>query len=878
MNIVDLFFYPGRNIYSHRPVMKMLLDLACRKSVRTDQVPGFSTQLLGMLPGLWNHHCSRRRPGGFVERLREGTYLGHVVEHVFLELQNMAEIGTDYGKTRMNSDGLVEIICEYRCRDAAKLLAASAVSVVSAALGGNALDLNGVLTEAKKAAANELPGPSTAAILSAARRNSIPVQLLEEGTSLYRLGTGKYQKRIMASISDETGCIATDIACSKPLTKKILAELGLPVPCGEVVRSSRDALVAAHKLGFPVAIKPDNGNQGKGVSLNIMTAVDVKKGFLQASAYSPSVIVEAYLPGRHYRLLVVDRKFVAAAERIPAHVVGDGYLTVEELIAKENRNPLRGEGHENVLTKICIDEITRDVLRKQDVSLTYIPGPEETVWLRDNANLSTGGIARDVTDEIHPRQAEMAVMAVKAVGLDIGGVDMIMQDIALPPEGQEGGIIEVNAAPGLRMHLHPTEGKKRDVAKKIVDMLFPPGTPSRVPLFSVTGTNGKTTTTRMLEYIMRQHGLVTGMCCTDGIYISGNQVQRGDMTGPGGARSVLANPDIEVAVLETARGGIIRRGLGYDRADVAIICNVRPDHLGQDGIETMDDLVHVKSLVAEAVYPSGTVVLNADELHVNDIAGRVWTDIIFISRQGENIRVRRHLGKGGRALFVRRGMILAAIGSRVTPVARVSDFACTFNGRAGHQVENILCALAACWGYGLLPQTAGRYLRNFGATVADNPGRANLYQTHGVHVLVDYGHNPDGIAKTGELANKLKKGRSICVVGVPGDRCDELVMMAGNAAGRAFDLLIIKEDRDLRGRAEGEVARLLLKGALAAGKEMDNIVVQADEQLAVKKAFSMAKPGDLVVIFYEKLEAVLPEICAGQNQESLPADAQKAVT
>ena len=873
MKIVELSFYPGRNIYSHRPVMKLLLDLESGKNLRSDLLPGFCSLMLKMLPGLAEHHCSRRRPGGFVERLHEGTYLGHVVEHVFLELQKMAGVGTDYGKTRMSSGNVVEIVCEYQSRNAAELLAEAAIGAVDAAINGKELNLSAVLSAAQKAAANELPGPSTAAVLSAARKMQIPIQRLEENGSLYRLGTGKYQRRIMASITECTGCIATEIACSKPLAKKLMTEMGLPVPTGEVVQSYQAALAAAGRMGFPVAIKPDNGNQGKGVSLNVNTPRDVKVAFLRAAKYSPSVLVEKCVPGRNYRLLVIDKKLVAAAERLPAHVVGNGVLTVRQLIEEENKNPQRGQGHENILTKISLDSLTHHVLRRQNISPDKIPEAGKVVWLRESANLSTGGIARDVTDNVHPLQAQLAEMAAKAVGLDTAGVDLIMQDIALPPADQTGCIIEVNASPGLRMHLHPTEGKKRNVGEKIVEMLFPNGTPARVPVFSVTGTNGKTTTTRMLEYVMRHQGLKTGMCCTDGVYLDGNQIKKGDMTGPGGARMVLANPDVEVAVLETARGGIIRRGLGYDRADVAIVCNVRADHLGQDGLETLDDLLHVKSLVAEAVYPSGTVILNADEPHVNDLACRVWAAVILISTQGQNITVRRHLGKGGRAVFIRRGMILAAQGSRVTPVGRVRDYACTFGGRATHQSENILCALAGCWAYGIGPRTAGQILSRFGASFADNPGRANLYQVNGISVLVDYGHNPDGISKIGELARKLKAKRILGVVGVPGDRNDDLVMTSGKAAGRAFDALVIKEDQDLRGRAAGDVAGLLVKGALAAGRSREDIVVQADENQAIQNAFAMATPGDLIVIFYEKLEAVLTQICENQGSERPIVDA-----
>ncbi|EEG76609.1 cyanophycin synthetase [Dethiobacter alkaliphilus] len=860
MRIRELSFFCGRNIYSHRPVMKMILDLTERRLFRTDNDPEFARRLRDMLPGLADHHCSRGVPGGFLERMAEGTYLGHVVEHVFLELQNMAGVGTKYGKTINTPDGLTEVICEYRCRPAAELLAKAAVAAVLAALEGSSADVGHWLAEAKKAVDRHMPGPSTAAILAAAKKRHIPIQPLAEENSLYRLGTGKYQKRIMASITEHTSCVAVDIAGSKPLTNDLLRNEGLPVPASEVVYTLADAQAAAERIGYPVVIKPDNGNQGKGVSMNLLTAEEVANAFQAAAVCSKAVMVESYLKGRHYRLLVVNGSMLAAAERIPAHVTGDGLSTIHQLIAQANKDPLRGEGHEKPLTKIVLDQIALRVLEKQGFSPQDVPAAGLQILLRENANLSTGGTAVDVTDEVHPLQEALAVSAVQAVGLDIAGVDVVMEDITSSPESQSGGIIEVNAAPGLRMHLHPSRGKSRDVGKAIVDMLFPPGSPVRVPVFSVTGTNGKTTTARMLEFVMRRHGLYTGICCTDGIYFNGQQVKKGDLTGPLSARTVLAHPDIEVAVLETARGGLIRRGLGYDRADVAVITNIRADHLGQDGIETLDDLAHVKSLVAEAVYPAGCVVLNADEPHVNELAARVWAEVIYVSMQSDNIVVRHHLGKGGRAVFVRRGLVLAAHGSGVVPVGRVRSFVVTHGGRALHQVENLLGALAACWGFGLSPRQAAAYLRTFAAQPGDNPGRCNLYQVGDIRVLVDYGHNADGIEKTGLLAKKLGAERLIGVVGVPGDRSDELVMQAGQAAAGFFDLLVIKEDHDLRGRRPREVAGLLMRGALNAGRDRAALKVEPNERRAVKKALALSRPGDLVVIFYEDLAAVLAEI------------------
>ncbi len=860
MEIKDLYFFAGRNIYSHRPVMKLRLDPGQWHSFQTNESPLFVERLIKLLPGLADHYCSRGRPGGFLERLVEGTYLGHVVEHTCLELQQQAGVGTDYGKTITAKDGLFDILCEYRCKESAEILAHAAVLTISSLLAGKEADPSDAVHLATRLAAEHLPGPSTASILAAARKRQIPVWHMSEGTSLYRLGSGKYQRRISASISDATACIAVDIAADKQLTKKLLEEHGLPVPCGKVVLTKDESLEVARSVGYPVVIKPDNGNQGKGVSLNIASDAEVEIAYATAAQYSCRIMVEKFLPGRHYRLLVVNNALVAAAERIPAHVTGNSQNTVSQLIVQANSDPLRGEGHEKPMTRIIVDDITQTVLSKQGLAMDSIPDSGRHVMLRESANLSTGGIACDVTDEVHPMQAEMAVRAVEIIGLDIGGVDMVMEDISLPPQQQCGGIIEVNTAPGLRMHLFPSRGQKRDVGKKIVEMLFPPDTPCRVPLFSVTGTNGKTTTTRMLDYALRKHGLLTGMCCTDGVYINGTKVRPGDFTGPSGAGNVLAHPQVEAAVLETARGGIVRRGLGYDRADVAVITNIRADHLGQDDIETMDDLLHVKSLVAEAVYPSGKVVLNADDSYVYDLAARTRPEIIYTSTQNGNIIVRRHLGNDGRAIFIQRGTIIAAQGYRAVIVGRARDFAVTIGGKAHHQLENLLQALAACWGHGIAPRQAGIYLRKFAATPDDNPGRANLFELGYCRVLIDYGHNADGIARTGELARKLRPKKAIAVVGVPGDRSDELILDAGKAAGAYFDHLFIKEDDDLRGRKPGEVAALLTKGAASTGFDRQRITIAGSEIEAVRRSLGNASEGELVVIFYEKLERVLGEL------------------
>ncbi|MGI6096962.1 MAG: cyanophycin synthetase [Dethiobacteria bacterium] len=849
--------YSGRNIYSHRPVIKFIVDLEEAARKRTDQLPAFCTALLELLPGLKKHHCSRSRPDGFVERLQEGTYLGHVLEHVILELQEQAGIGSRYGKTvETDIPGVVEIIFEYRLRQAAEFLANYALYLVSTLHDGVVPDIKAALKAVEKMRRELEPGPSTQAIIDAARERGIPIFFLQEGISLLQLGTGCYQRRIWATLTDQTGCIACDIASDKNLAKELLRGVLVPVPAGEQVFSVEQALGVWQWLSSPVVVKPVRGNQGKGVSLNLNTAKEIEEAFALARQFDEGVLVEEYIKGRQYRFLVVGGKVVAVAERIPAHVIGDGKSSIRKLIERVNADPLRGEGHELPLTKIKMDQFSQAALSRQGLCFDSIPEKGRIIYLRENANLSTGGIAVDVTDDVHPANEELALRAAQAIGLDLAGIDIVTPDISIPM-GEKGAVIEVNAAPGIRMHHYPAQGKARNVGKSIVNMLFPPGEKVRIPVVSVTGTNGKTTTVRLISHILRQDRKTNvGMTTTDGVFLNEHCLLPGDKSGAESARMLLRDPRVDVAVLETARGGLVRRGLGYDAADVAVLTNISADHFGQDGIRSIDDLIFIKSLVVEALYPQGAAVLNADDRNVLRVVERVRSRIIYFTQKSDNIIVRRHLGQGGKAVIVSKGKIFLAAGARLENLLSLKEIPLTFEGKAKHNVENVLAAISAAVALGINKEQLVAALQSFEATTEQNPGRCNLFDLGYCRVLLDYGHNPAGIAAVLQMARRLNPARLIGVVGVPGDRSAKLIRACGKVSAKALDYIIYKEDSDPRGRQVGETAAILYEGALQAGGQKKKIRIILNELQAVEAALKEAQKGDLVVVFYEKFQPV----------------------
>ncbi|MGI1689903.1 cyanophycin synthetase [Thermoanaerobacter uzonensis] len=857
MIIKDIRVYRGRNIYSHRPVIKMVVDIE-RLDIPTKDIPNFNERLIKRLPNLSKHSCSYGYEGGFLKRLEEGTYLPHVTEHIILELQNILGYDVKFGRARNIEGDLYYIIYEYGLEECGIRVGKLAVEMVNKFIQGEEFDLEERLERIRNIIAEIELGPSTMAIKNEALKGGIPVTRVGNG-SILRLGYGKYQKMIEGTISQNTSCIAVDIASDKILTKQILRDHGFPVPEGDVAYNEEEAIAIAEEIGYPVAIKPYNGNQGKGVHLKITNKEEVSIAYRNAKAYSDLVIVEKHIKGKHYRVLVVGEKVVAVAEKIPAHVIGDGIHTIQELVEIENKNPLRGKGHEKPLTKLTIDTISKMTLKKQGFDLEKIPKKGQKVFLRESANLSTGGIAIDKTDDIHPYNIEIAVRAAKAIGLDIAGIDITMEDIKKPLTKENGAIIEINASPGIRMHHYPSKGKPRNVAKAIVDMLFPKGSKATIPIISITGTNGKTTVTRMTAHILKTYGYTVGMTCTDGIYIDDTCVYKGDNTGPKSARTCLADKNIDAAVLETARGGIIREGLGYDLADVGVITNISEDHLGSDGIETLEDLAFVKALVVEAVKVDGYSVLNADDPMTPYLAQKAKGKIIYFSMYDNNLTVKKHIEKGGIAVYVKDGVIVIANG-QIIPVVKIEEIPAALSGKVLYNVENALAAIAASYGVKVPVNIIAKGIKTFYCDTTHNPGRFNLFNVGNFRVLVDYGHNIAGIKSVIEAAQKLDANRLIGVIGVPGDRINSSILKVGEICGQGFDFIYIKEDLDLRGRKPGEVAKLLEQGAIKGGIDRKKIKTILKETEALRAAMYNAETGDLIVVFYEKYQPIIEVI------------------
>ena len=868
MKILESRFYEGRNIWSPRPVLQAQLFLSLREQVPTSEISGFNETLAVHLPGLAEHACSRGYAGGFLERLHEGTYLGHVVEHVALEVQSAAGFPVSFGKTLGgNVPDTWDLVISCRTPELGTAALETAVGLVSAVLEGRPYETGAALERLEAVGDASCPGPSTGSILEGCRRRGIPVLSLGED-SLYQLGYGCCGRVIQATMTSRTSAIAVGICCDKVQTKRLLAASSLPVPWGSVATTLPDAQAAALALGYPVAVKPCHGNQGKAVSLNLANLKEVSAAFRIAQHYDQQVLVEEYVQGRQYRLLVIGNRLAAAAERFPAAVRGDGARSVRELADLANQDPCRGEGHTRALTRLSIDPAAILVLARQGYAPDSIPPRGAPVLLRDNANLSTGGTAEDVTALVHPENAYLAVQAALLLGLDVAGIDLVTPDIAAPVRKTGGRIIEVNAAPGFRMHLNPSGGVPRPVGQTLVDYLFPPGCAASIPVISVTGTNGKTTTVRLLGHIFQQQGKSVGMATTGGIYINTSCVCKGDTTGPNSARTVLRDPAVEVAVLETARGGILRAGLGYDLADVAVVTNIASDHLGQDGIETLEDLFWIKSLVAEAVKKDGYVVLNADDSFAARFAQRTRANLVYFSMYGNNLLVRRHLSTGGCAVFAKDGSVYFCRGEEAVRIIGLKAIRAGMGGRALHNLENALAATAAACVCGLHPAVIRHGLRTFGTELAHNPGRLMVRRMGRVMVIVDFGHNASAFRRIAEFARSLKPRRLLGVVGVPGDRGDDQIEVAGEALGAAFDELFIKEDNDLRGRTPGETAGLLYKGACRAGLPQVCLNLIPGEAEAAQEAFRRAQPGDVLVIFYENLEVVLAVLDAVESSHT----------
>ncbi|HYF40053.1 MAG TPA: cyanophycin synthetase [Gemmatimonadales bacterium] len=861
LEITRLRALRGPNYWRLAPVVVCDVRLGNLENITTADAPRFSERLLEALPSLQEHPCSRNKPGGFVERLYEGTGWIHVLEHVALELQTLAGTDVDFGRAVQSGDeGVWWLIVEYEEEELGTESVRQAVELVRACLAGVPVDIDGVLRNLRELLEDVRLGPSTGVIVEEARRRGIPFRRLGTG-SLVQLGMGRNLRRIQATTCDTTSIIAADIAQNKDLTKRMLQGIGLAVPQGAVVHDADEAVERAREIGFPVILKPVSGNQGRGISPRLDDEAAVRAAWSRTSTRYPDMVVERHAAGRDHRVLVVNGKVVAVAERVAAHVVGDGSRTISQLIEEANRDPRRGRGHGNVLTLIPADDATLDFLAQCGLTLDSIPVAGERVFLRSTANLSTGGTSIDRTDEIHPDNITASEMAAAVVGLDIAGLDVLTPDISRPFHENGAVIIEVNAGPGIRMHTHPAEGKPRNVAGAILDMLYPAGARSTIPIIAVTGTNGKTTTTRLIAHLFRASGRTVGYTTTDGVYLQNRMVVQGDMTGPFAANVVLSNPTVDVAVLETARGGLLRSGLGFEECDVGIVLNVSADHLGLGGITTVEQLADVKSVIPAVVRRRGYAVLNADDPLVLGMSEKTRGDVVLFSVQEgrSNPHVERHVDEGGTAATMEQGTFVIRRGRLCIPIAAANDVPLTLGGAARFQYGNILAAVAAAYVQGMRYEDIRSGLLSFFPSPALTPGRLNLLRVGQGQVLVDYAHNPAAVEGLIDLVRRMPARRRIGVVTAPGDRRDEDLREVGRRCA-GLDYVILKEDDNLRGRRPGEIVGVIAQGLADAGISGDQVETVYTEAEAVARALDQMGERDLVVVLADDVPAVLEQL------------------
>ena len=838
----------GPNLWSRRTALEAIV--ACTPAeCSMESLPGFEQRLRALFPDL----------GVLRETGHAGTVsLAHVLQAAALELQAAAGCPVTFSRTSATLEaGTYQVVVEYSEEAVGRLAFELARALVHAALQDATFDLQAAIGRLRDLDEDERMGPSTGAIVEAAVARGIPFRRLTQG-SMVQFGWGSRQRRIQAAEIDSTSAVAESIAQDKDLTKKLLRAAGVPVPHGRPASDPDDAWAAALEIGLPVVLKPQDGNQGKGVTVNITTRAHLDIAF-RAAAEHGEVLVERFLPGCDFRLLVVGDKLVAAARREPPQVVGDGVNTVRELVNIVNQDPRRGEGHATSLTKIRFDDIAVARLDAQGFSPESVPPKGQRVILRNNANLSTGGTATDVTDEVHPAVAARAVAAAQMIGLHICGVDVVCESMLQPLEAQNGGVVEVNAAPGLRMHISPSYGKGRAVGVAMIDELFAADDNGRIPVIAVTGTNGKTTTTRLIAHLLAAHGLRTGMTNTDGVYIDGRQTDSGDCSGPKSARNVLMHPDVDAAVFEVARGGVLREGLGFDRCEVAVVTNIGSgDHLGLNYITTVEDLAVLKRVIVQNVAPTGYAVLNAVDPIVTQMAHACPGKIIFFAADRHHPRMATHRAQGKRTVYIDGQTLVAAEGSRIERIA-LQGIPITRGGTIGFQVENVMAAVAAAWAVNLSWETIKSGLASFVTDTHNAPGRFNVMDYAGATVIADYGHNPDAMLALVAAVNAMPGQRRSVVISGAGDRRDNDISGQTVILGAAFDDVILYQDAAQRGRADGEVMALLREGLKGATRTTQIEEIRG-EFLAIDTALARLQPGDLCLILVDQVQEALDHL------------------
>ncbi|MBX3244553.1 MAG: cyanophycin synthetase [Acidobacteria bacterium] len=861
MEILEIRTLRGPNYWSGywKKLIIMRLDIGDYEERPTDKIEGFYGRMNEVLPSLLTHGCSYGEEGGFLRRVQEGTWAGHVIEHFALEMQTLAGMDTGYGRTRETDErGVYNVVFSYHEEEVGRYAARASVRLFTALAENTPID------EIKTELADDIRrmreirqdvrfGPSTGSLVEEASGRGIPYIRLND-QSLVQLGYGVHQKRIQATTTANTNMIAVDIAGNKHATKELLGDMGVPVPKGYRIRLEEDLEETLERVGFPAVIKPLDGNHGKGATIGINSLEEAQVAWEKAKEYSRWVIVEQMLVGSDFRALVVNNRLIAVAKRLPAHVVGDGKLSIQELIDKENEDPRRGYGHENVLTEIEVDSQTLRCVAKAGYTLETVLPKGETLFLKTTANISTGGTAIDVTDEVHPENVFLFERIAKIIGLDVAGIDIMAPNVSEPLRENGGGIIEVNAAPGFRMHLAPSEGIGRNVAEHVIDMLFPTGTPARIPIFAITGTNGKTTTTRLIAHILRNSGRTVGFTTTDGTYIGNQRIVQGDNTGPVSAQLVLKDPTVDVAVLETARGGIIRSGLGFDHADIGVVLNVASDHLGLKDVNTLEDLARVKSVVPRAVGKNGWAILNAEDELVYKMRDLVDGKVVCFSMDEDHPNIKRRAERGRVSCVYENGYVTILKGKWKVRVEKVVNIPLTYGGRAEFMIQNVLAATLACFVHGVTIEDIRVGLTTFNAGTAQTPGRLNFIEVGHVTVLMDYAHNPAGFRGLSSFVGKLPNKYRTVVINVPGDRRDEDIREMGQIAGENFDRIVIRTGHYLRGRDSKEIAGLIQEGIAASGNE-PQVRVIPESRDAIQHAIKYGRKGELVVT----LADIVPE-------------------
>jgi cyanophycin synthetase len=870
MRIREINAMRGPNYWSIRrhKLIVMVLDLEEMEELPSNKIDGFNDRLKMMFPSMYSHRCSVGEPGGFFQRLEEGTWLGHVIEHIALEIQTLADMDTGFGRTRgYGEKGVYNVVFSYIEENVGRYAAKAAVDICKALISGDSYDLEADIQRMREIREDERLGPSTGSIVEEAEARGIPWIRLNK-YSLCQLGYGANQKRIQATVTSETSSIGVEIACDKEDTKYLLEQAEVLVPRGDIIGRESSLEAACRYVGFPLVVKPVGGNHGRGITVNIKNYEDALVAFHAAKNVSSKVIVEKYITGEDYRLLVINNVLVAAAKRTPANVVGDGKSTIKELVDEVNKDSRRGYGHENVLTKITINDLTKTIIAAKGYTEDSVPAKGETVILKDTANLSTGGTAEDVTDIVHPSNVSMAERISKIIDLDICGIDIMTTDISKPLEETGGAVLEVNAGPGFRMHLAPTTGLPRNVAAPVVDKLFPQqGNTGRIPIIATTGTNGKTTTTRLIAHMAKMKGYRVGYTTSDGVYIQNRLLMKGDCTGPASAEFVLKDPTVNFAVLECARGGLLRAGLGFKKCDVGIVTNVAADHLGLKGIHTIEQLAKVKGVIPETVLPDGYAILNADDDLVYEMRRSINCNLALFSMDEENPRIKALQKLGGITAIYENGYVTLCRGTWKMRIMKAENIPLTYGGKATFMIQNILPAVIAANVRGIGIEDMKVALETFIPSASQTPGRLNLFKFENFSILLDYAHNPAGMRALQDFTNNLEATVKVGIIAGVGDRREEDTNELGSIAAEMFDEIIIRQDKNLRGKSEEDLIKMLDAGIKMKDPHKKTTIIPSEKE-AITHAVKNAQKGALIICCSDVIPDALELVMKFKEQES----------